>query len=396
MTVNSVRQAIYDVEALRHNEFPISESLAFLNHAGISPLPTRTMRAVQKHTGELGQSPTVNLGHYLKHGVFPLILQFGEDTAALIHAQSSAEIVAASSTSAALNLVAGAIDWRAGDNIVLCDVEFPSNVYPWKAQERLGVICNMVPAQNGTLTVEALDQVVDAKTRLVTVSATQFFTGARSDLQALGDYCHARGILFVVDAIQSIGHIPIDVQQMHIDVLATGSQKSLLGVPGCGFLYVRDEAAQQMQPASISSNSVKNPEHWLDYDMTYADGAQRFGAGIWNFLGMVSIVESLTLLYELGIANIDAHTTAISDYTIDELEKRGYRVVTPRPSELHGPIVTFQYSESVAETDAWVEKLLENNVVVTKHLDREGSPYVRSSVHCYNTIDDIDRLLNLL
>jgi len=247
----------------------------------------------------------------------------------------------------------------------------------------------------GTLTLEALDAAVDEHTRLVAVSSLQFFTGGRADLVALGAYCRERGILFSVDAIQSIGHMPIDVKDMNIDILAAGGQKSFMGLTGIGFLYIRPEVAEQMHPTAISANSVEGWEHWLRYDTTPRQGALRFLTGTFNVPGLYSIVASLSLINELGVQNIDAHTTALAGRFMDELDARGYKIITPRDLALHGPIVTFQAADTPAASDKIVQYLAEHDVPTVKHLDAAGNPFLRLSLHCYNDEQDCERFLEI-
>lgn len=393
---NTSPTANYDISTLRSTEFPITQEVTYLNHAGISPLPLRSTRAAQKIIGELGQFPEHYYGYFFQNNLFPLLENFDKSIAKLINAPNLTDIAPMPNTSTGINRAAGAINWQAGDTIIICDIEFPSNVYPWLALERRGVKVKMLPPQNGTLTVEALDKAVDKNTRLVAVSSLQFFTGARSDLQALGNYCHERNLIFAVDCIQSAAHIPLDVQAQHIDILATGGYKSLMGLPGSGFLYVRSELAEQMNPATIGASSVQNYEHWLAYDTTPATGAKRFASGLPSVAGLVSVVEGQTLLQEIGIANIDTYTTALAHQAIQMLTERSYPVVTPSLPEQHGSIVTFQYDPTHEKTDVLMQRLNAAKVSVTKHLDREGAPYVRLSVHCYNTMDDLQRFFELL
>jgi selenocysteine lyase/cysteine desulfurase len=228
---------------------------------------------------------------------------------------------------------------------------------------------------------------------LVAVSAVQFFSGARADLAGLGRFCRERGILLAVDAIQAIGHMPIDVQAMNIDVLATGGMKSLLALPGVGFMYVRDAVAEQLRPRAIGSNATVNYMHWLAYDLTLQPGAARFGAGTPNVPGLFAVLSSLELLQELDVAAIDAHTSGLSRRAADLLAQHGLTVITP--PEAIGPIVTFRSPLSSEETDRLVMALAERNVVVAKHLDAAGAPYIRLSFHCYNTPEEIDRFIEV-
>ena len=381
---------MYDIESLRREEFPASANLTYLNHAGISPLPQRTKREVQSAIERLSEDPNAFFGKY----ALPAFASLQESLARYINADSPSEIVYSTTTSAALNGVAQAIDWRPGDNILFCDQEFPSNAYPWMSLSRDGVESRRVPSENGGLTLRQVEAHADDRTRAVTVSAIQFFSGHRADLVAIGRFCRERNILFIVDAIQAIGHMAFDVQAMNIDILATGGMKSLLALPGAGFIYVRDKVSSKMNPRLIHGNSTADYLHWLDYDLTPQPGAARLSSGTTNVPGVLSIGASLSLLNELGPANIDTHTTALIHYAIDNLTNEGYEVVTSKDTS--GPIATFRSPFDSETTDRLIQFLSDRQVVVCKHLDAGISAYVRASVHCYNITADIDRLLEEL
>lgn len=375
---------MYDITHLRETEFPHAATLTYLNHAGIAPLPQRAKREIQAAVEALSADPN----DYFGRVGLPALTALQAELARFINAAAPSEIVFITSTSAALNAIAQAIDWRPGDRVLFCDLEFPSNAYPWVSLQRDGVESCIVPADNGGLTLAAVERAVNERTRVVAASAVQFFTGHRTDLAAIGQFCRRRGILFVVDAIQSIGHMPFDVEAMGIDVLATGGQKSLLGLPGVGFMYVRGEVAEAMRPRLIHSNATVDYLHWLAYDLTPAPGAARFLAGTPNIAGIIGLGPSLALLRELGVAHIDAHTSALSRYAIEQLSAAGLRVITP-PDAL-GPIVTFRSPVDAAATEAIVQRLAAERVVVVKHLDAAGAAYLRLSTHCYNVREEID------
>ena len=380
---------MYDIQSLRQTEFPHSREVTYLNHAGISPLPQRARRAIQASIEALSSDPS----DYFGKTAFPALLALQTGLARFVNAASPSAIVPITSTSAALNAIAQAIVWQPGDRVLFSDIEFPSNAYPWLSLARDGVESCIVPADNGGLTLRAVEQYADARTRVVAASAVQFFTGHRTDLAAIGRFCRERGILFVVDAIQCIGHMPFDVQAMNIDVLATGGQKSLLGLPGVGFMVVRDAAAEAMRPRLIHSNATANWLHWLAYDLTPLPGAERFASGTPNVPGMIGLGASLALLEELGVAHIDAHTTALSRYAIEQLTAAGLEVITPR--DALGPIVTFRSPLDAAATEQIVQQLAAERVVVVKHLDAAGAAFIRLSFHCYNTLAEVDRFVEV-
>lgn len=380
----------YDIERLRREEFPHSREIAYLNHASISPLPVRTQRKVAWVIDQLGRNP----GQFWTEYTVPAQAQFNELIARHVNADSASGITQTTTTSAALNAIAAALPLQPGDNILFCDLEFPSNAYPWMMLGRDGIETRCVPARHGGLTLDALAEAADSRTRVVAASAVQFFSGHRTDLTAIGAYCRAHNMLFVVDAIQSVGHIPIDMQAMNIDVLATGGQKSLLALPGTGFVAIRDALVEQLKPRMVGANATQDFLHWLAYDLTPLPGAARFKMGTENVPGMWSILESIGLLQSLGVDQIDRHTTALSRFACDELSAAGYDVITPR--DALGPIVTFRSPYNAAGTEQLKAHLESESVSVAMHLDAAGNAYLRASVHAYSTRSDIDRLLTSL
>jgi selenocysteine lyase/cysteine desulfurase len=381
---------MYDIDALRRDEFPLTEEHIYFNNASIAPLPQRTKRAMEEATAGLAQHP----GHFFHEKGMAMMEGLYQSLVKLLNADSPEEIAPITTTSAGINAVAQAIPWEAGDNLAFCEWEFPSNAYPWISLERDGVEARRVTAVDGGLTLSELEKVVDGNTRLVAASAVQFFSGHRTDLQAIGDFCREREILFVVDAIQAIGHMPIDVAAMGIDVLASGGQKSLLAAPGIGFLYVRADVAEMMRPRLIGPNATRDFLHWLDYDMTPLPAARRFMAGSPNMVGMFGLLESVKLLQELGVAAIEEHTVSLSRQARERLADLGYDVITP--AEALGPIVTFKTGLDEAETDALVAYLDGRQIAVVKHLDPDGAPHIRLSFHAFNTADEVERLAQVL
>lgn len=378
---------MYNLSTLRATEFPQPSAEIYLNHAAISPLPARSQQTVTAVAGAIGANPS----RYFAEQYQSLVADFQATAAALINAEHANEIVAVPTTATGINLLAQALPWQPGDNLLICETEFPANVYPWMSLERNGVDVRLVPAVGGGLTLEKLEPLVDERTRLVSASSVQFLSGHRSDLEAIGAFCHARGLLFVVDAIQAVGHFPHDVQGWHIDALVTGGQKSLMGTPGCGFMYLRTAVANICRPRFLSGSCTDNYLHWLDYDLTLRPAAGRFEQGTPNMIGIAAARSSMQLLQELGLSAIDCHTGNLARYAHRLLTENGFRVITPL--DAIGPIVTWHSELSSADTDGLVAHLRARGVTVGKHLDRPGNAYVRASFHCYNTQDEVEQLV---
>ncbi len=209
-------------------EFPITEKYAYLDHAGVAPLSNRVKDAV---TSFLAESLEGGAFHY------PVwarrIMDARQACAALLNARPD-EIAFVRSTSHGLSLVAEGLEWKRGDNVLIYEKEFPSNIYPWQNLGRKGVGTRIIPSREGRIVLDDIERLIDKRTRLLSLSSVQFTNGFRSDLKAVSNLCRGRGVLFCVDAIQSLGVLPLDVKDCGIDFLSADAHKWLLGPEGIG------------------------------------------------------------------------------------------------------------------------------------------------------------------
>ncbi len=170
-------------------------------------------------------------------------------------------------TSNGLNILAQSIDWKKGDRILLNDIEFPANVYPFLNLKRLGVEVDFVKSENGIVTSDQIINSIKPETKLVSVSFVQFLSGYKIDLEKIGKYCRTNDIIFCVDGIQGIGAMRIDVKKCKIDFLSCGTQKWLLGMQGLAFIFVDEDFQKKMIPANVGWLSVENAWNLLDYKL---------------------------------------------------------------------------------------------------------------------------------
>jgi selenocysteine lyase/cysteine desulfurase len=182
----------------------------------------------------------------------------------------------------------------------------------------------------------------------------------------------------------------IDVRQMNIDVLVTGGHKSLMTMPGTGFMYVREAVCAGLKPRVIGALSTASWLHYLNYDLTPQPGAMRFLIGTPNLVGVAGVIESMALLTELNREAIDRHTTRLAAHTLRMAQERGYELTTPLGE--HGSIATFKSKLGNDQTTAYLQKIVaEEGIAIGRHLDRESHPHLRISFHCYNTEEEIAR-----
>jgi selenocysteine lyase/cysteine desulfurase len=228
--------------------FPILKGWSFFNHAGVAPLPHAAAVAMQDYTLQAESAA------YLAAGWYQDIEKLRQESAALINCHRD-EIAFVKNTSEGISIVASGIDWQWGDRIVTSNVEYPANVYPWMEVSRSrGVKLVMVEEEPGAentrqVPVEKiLAAAAEPRTRLVTLSHVEFGSGQRHDLARIGQFCSERNILFCVDAIQSLGVLPVNVADMYIDFLSADGHKWLLGPEGAGIFYCRRALIERTRP----------------------------------------------------------------------------------------------------------------------------------------------------
>ena len=189
-------------ECLR-SQFPIAESLVYLNHAAVSPPPVCAVEAVAEQVQDVQLNGSGNFGAWLK------TKERARRRLAEILGARAEQVAFMRNTSDALSCVANGLQWRAGDNIVSFSGEFPSNIYPWlRLQEAHGVALRLCGERAGRVDVDELLGLIDERTRVVAISWVQFASGYRADLERIGRAARARDALLVVDVIQGLGVLP--------------------------------------------------------------------------------------------------------------------------------------------------------------------------------------------
>src|SRR5262249_42624144 len=159
-------------------------------------------------------------------------------------------------TSEGIGIVAEGLRWRAGDNVVTAEDEYPANLYPWMNLAERGVELRRVPSRDGRILVDDVRAAIDGRTRIVSLSLVEYASGFRHDLIAVGQLCREKGVLFFVDAIQGLGVLPLDVRQAPIDFLAADGHKWLFGPEGAGLFWIRRDLVEQLHPVGVGWNSV--------------------------------------------------------------------------------------------------------------------------------------------
>ena len=377
-----------DVAALRATEFPWADRTerVYLNNASTGPLTQRAIAASADVIAEREEPFRIDDAKN-----FAMLARTRDLAARLIGADAS-EIAILTNTTYGINVAAQTFAWEAGDVIVVHDREFPANMYPWLALEKRGVVVRRIPPRGLLPDEDALvAAIAGPRVRLAAVGWVGFSTGYKSDLERIGAACHANGVRFVVDAMQGLGADFLSVRDCHIDVLACGGQKWLLGPWGSGFAYIRRELVSSLDPSPVGWMAVKGSDDFtrlLDYDLTWRDDARRFEVLTLPFQDIAGLCASLTLFHELGLPAIAARIASLAGEIVEwAASRRDVKLVTPTDPARRAGIVSLVTSDPAASS----ARLRASGVA---HSLREGA--VRFSPHVYNTTDEIRRALALL
>lgn len=364
-------------------QFPVTEHLCYLNHAGVAPISTRVAAAIRQATEEC-----LGWGAFRYERLLAGV-EAARGSAARLLGAAPAEVAFVKNTSEGVSHVALGYPWKEGDAVVVPEGEFPANVYPWLSLERRGVRVLRVPAREGRLLLDdfraALEQ---PEVRVLAVSSVEFETGFRNDLAALGQMCRERGIFFFVDAIQSLGCLPLEPAALGIHALAADAHKWLLGPEGIGIFYLARDAWDRLRPAEVGWNSVTSPLEFSRIRFEVRPDARKFECGSHETILVHGLGAALDLLLEVGIGEIAREVRGTTDRLAEGLASRGYRVLSSREPEERSGIVAFAPRRSPKQV---VERLAAARVFAAAR--GQG---VRVSPHFYNDAGDVDRFFEVL
>lgn len=364
--------------------FPVTENYIYLNHAAVAPISLPVREAIDRYARELTEK---GLADYRKW--FAEVRRVRGLAARFIGA-SQDEIAFAPNTSSGLSMVANGIDWRAGDNIVTADCEFPANLVPWlRISREHGVDLRMARERDGRIETSEILGLIDDRTRVVSISFVEYASGFRNDLAAIGAEVRKRDAIFVVDAIQGLGALSLDVGRFSIDALAADAHKFLLGPDGCAIFYVSSRVIERIRPTLVGWMSVAKPFDFSDHDQPWAPGAMRFEPGALNTAGVLALGAAIELFDRVGMVEIEKYLIDLGDYLCERVAEKGYQVVSSRRNGEKSAVICIRHDRHSAESlYAHIE---DRRIITTHRLER-----LRISPHFYNTRSEIDRLVEEL
>jgi selenocysteine lyase/cysteine desulfurase len=377
---------LFPDEALRRELFPVCRDKIYFAHAGTTPLPKVVADAICEYT----------TGSSMNSQEFGEVLQDvkrARETCATLIGADPGEIALLGPTSLGLSLVANGIPWRAGDEVLCYADDYPANVYPWIDLRRRGVTVRYIePSAPGAITPDLVARSLSPQTRLVALASCHYFTGYLLDVDAIGQLLRDRGVLFSVDAIQTLGAFPLSVR--NIDFLSADAHKWLLGPLAIGIFYVKRCHFDLVRPMLLGAWNVRSPNFIAQDEITFVPGAQRYEPGALNIAGIYGMKAAVEMLLRHGIDLVASRLRELKVHLLTQLQALRFEVLGPTDGANASSITTFRHpTASSAELFAALQKA---KIIASFRHDRQGRDYLRFSPHFYNTEAEIDRAVEIL
>ncbi|MEY2403520.1 MAG: hypothetical protein QOD38_1071 [Acidimicrobiaceae bacterium] len=371
--------------ALPRDQFPVAERYRYFDHAGVAPIPRVGADAMRWWVDRVLTQGKVDYDAYETRQ------DATRAAAAELMGVPVADVAFVKNTTEGIGFVASGLDWSPGDRVIVPAGEFSSNVYPWLALRDRGVQVDLVPpvGDGGALPIAAFERQLAAgpPPKVVAVSWVHYGHGWRTDVAALTRLSHDAGALLCLDAVQGLGIVPAAFAEWQVDFAVAGGHKWLLGPEGIGVFYVAEHARDRLQPLEPGWASVAHRSEWENLDLVWDESARRFEGGSFNMVGTMALGASLQLLLEAGIPNVWAHVDRLCDRLVHGLAGiDGVHVLSDRSAEARSGIV------SIAVDGVPVDEVAQRlNAADFVCAPRAGG--VRIAPHGYNTVDEIDALV---
>ena len=365
--------------------FPAASSYTYLNSAAVSPIPTTAIAAINAQLTDVANNGSNNFNDWVatKNRARALVAE--------MLGVRREQVAFMRNTSDGFASVANGLSWTNTDNIVSFEQEFPSNFYPWRmVRDRFGVELRLSPERNGRIDLDELTAMIDSNTKLVAISAVQFASGFKADLERIGRTARNVDALFAVDIIQGLGATGFDLPAQFVDIAAGASHKWLCAPEGCGILYMSDRARERVEPTFIGWISVETPWDFVDRAQPFKPNALAMESGTGASALFYGLEQSLRLLHETGLAKIDAYLGELTDELCRRVAAKNYDILSSRANGEKSSIVCIKHRGGI-HCNQIAEHLQNEGIIVSPRNDR-----LRVAPHFYNNLEDIERLVSAL
>lgn len=365
--------------------FPVTQNYTYLNSAAVSAPPTIAVEAVGKQLRDVSENGSCHFNDWIatKNRARAIIAQMLKVKAE--------QIAFMRNTSDGLATIANGLKWQKGDNIVSFAKEFPANFHAWRRiRDESGVELRLCPERNGRIDLNEFINLIDQNTKVVSISAVQYASGFRADLEKIGRAARKVDALFVVDVIQALGVLPFDLEAQMVDAAAGASHKWLCSPEGCGILYLSDRARERIEPTLVGWISVGEPFNFEDTEQAYKPNALAWESGTGSISLFYGLEQSAKLLFETGAVKIQNYLEELTDFLCETLTGKDYEIISSREAGEKSQIVCIKHRGDLSPTDI-AKRLESEKIIVSPRNDR-----IRIAPHFFNSREDIEKLVEYL
>jgi len=371
----------YDLDGWRR-QIPLLDAFIPLNNCSQAPQTHRTRAAAEAYLDSWNRDG-MDWETWMEE-----VHRARAEFARLINA-SPDEVAVTTSVSAATASLASALNFTGRrTKVVATEAEFPTVGHVWLAHQKYGARLAWVPVRDGVVDLEAYDGVIDDETQIVSACHGYYQNGFKQDLAAIAEKTHAHGAWLYVDAYQTLGTCPVDVKALDIDFLSSGTLKYLMGTPGIAFLYVRQALIERLHPAVTGWFGRANPFAFQIKTLDWAPTANRFDTGTPPVISAYVARAGLSIINEIGPANIQAWTDRLSQRLIDGALARGLMIDGTTDIRQKAPSTAFVCPGDAHAVEA---RLRERGILASAR-----GPVIRLAPHFYNTLEEMDGALDVL
>lgn len=368
-----------------YKAYPVNEEMIWLNNCGVVPAGNhiiKTLSIFMEGYARKGILTEVATYPEVKENIKKILgelLNCSRDELCIIH-----------NTAEGMNFISHGLNFSSGDEVILLENEYPSNVYPWRHLEKKGVKFMATPMENSPKAfLESLKKLITVKTRVISLSAVHWCTGMPIPLDQVGKLCMEKNIDLVVDGAQGVGMQPMDVKKANISYMAFSAWKWLMGPVGLGVLYVSKDKLNVLEPIFIGTESVVQAGEYLPYKSELNPTADRFTFSTANFNDWVYLEAALEFLRDIGFFAVRERIFELSAHLSKELSKIGFKVYSDQFPDYPTGIVVCE--KQGVRSDKIIEHLNKNRIAAAERLGR-----VRFSPHVYISPEQLDEVIQAL
>jgi selenocysteine lyase/cysteine desulfurase len=365
--------------------FPATLKYTYLNSAAVAPMPKIAAEAVYRQLTDVSENGSSHYADWIavKQNVRTLVAE-------MLNVKAE-QVAFMRNTSDGFASIANGMKWQKGDNIVTFAKEFPANFYAWRRiRDCFSVELRLCPERDGRIDVDEFIGLIDENTRLVSISAVQFASGFRADLEKIGAAARKVDALFAVDIIQGFGALAFDLPAQSVDIAAGASHKWLCAPEGCGILYLSERARERVEPTLVGWISVDEAWNFDDYEQQFKPNALAWETGTSGISLFYGLEQSLRLLNETGAENIEKYLENLTDYLCELLAAKNYEIVSSRAPKEKSQIVCVRHRGDLTSLEI-AKRLETEKIIVSPRGDR-----VRIAPHFFNNKKDIEHLIEML